>query len=611
MTCMKKQLRNLLALVLIGTAASAWSATITVAPGEAVLNAGNGLCSLREAIMNAESDSDNSGGDCPAGSGADTIVLAAGSTYTLSTVVNTVAGQPTIGLPEVRSVITVNGNGAIIQRDPALFSTTACSGAGAKFRILMVGDIGNLTLNNLTLQNGCPPSGNGGAIYNHGVMLLDGVKVLNNAASAAGGIQNDNTMTLVRSTVANNVATGGAGGGIINTRTLTVLASTISDNSTPGAGGGLVTTASVTLTNSTLSSNSSNGLGGGSVVLGGTVALKQSTVASNNGAQVAAAATPGSGIYRSGGTVTLTGALLAMQVGGSNCGGSVSGTSSAADDSSCTGATFVASPMVGPLADNGGPTRTHALLTGSPLIDAGNNTSASGLTTDQRGLVRIVNASVDFGALEYQGADADGVTDADENAVPNASGSGTGDGNGDSIPDAQQNNVASAPLAGASGGYGTVVSVSGKPLSTVTTTATPAGVPAGYSTPYGAFAFLATGITVGATEVFELYVPYNANIAGALKRNRLTNTWQNVATSVQHIGTTKTKITYSLTDGGPFDADGLANGQIQDPIVPFAIVNSEGIPTLSQWGAILLSGLVLLAGLGAVRRRRGASMFSR
>ena len=57
---------------------------------------------------------------------------------------------------------------------------------------------------------------------------------------------------------------------------------------------------------------------------------------------------------------------------------------------------------MGPLADNGGPTQTMALLPGSPAIDAGSNALIpSGVTTDQRGYARINNGTVDIGAYEY------------------------------------------------------------------------------------------------------------------------------------------------------------------------------------------------------------------
>lgn len=60
--------------------------------------------------------------------------------------------------------------------------------------------------------------------------------------------------------------------------------------------------------------------------------------------------------------------------------------------------------LLGPLSDNGGPTRTHALLPGSPAVNRGDNDSASGLPYDQRGsgFARISGGTVDIGAYELQ-----------------------------------------------------------------------------------------------------------------------------------------------------------------------------------------------------------------
>src|SRR5207244_1169013 len=70
----------------------------------------------------------------------------------------------------------------------------------------------------------------------------------------------------------------------------------------------------------------------------------------------------------------------------------------------------VANPGLGALANNGGPTQTIALLAGSSAIDKGSNTFVSAGTTDQRGLTRIVNGTVDIGAFEVQGPSASTFT---------------------------------------------------------------------------------------------------------------------------------------------------------------------------------------------------------
>ncbi len=67
--------------------------------------------------------------------------------------------------------------------------------------------------------------------------------------------------------------------------------------------------------------------------------------------------------------------------------------------------TISADPLLQPLADNGGATRTHALGDGSPAIDAGDNTAS--LAFDQRGggYPRVVGVAADIGAYERQSID--------------------------------------------------------------------------------------------------------------------------------------------------------------------------------------------------------------
>jgi hypothetical protein len=99
-----------------------------------------GACTLVDAIVAANTDTATGG--CPAGSGADTIVLPAGSTQILRRVHNDTYG-PT-GLPVVRSVITIAGQGSTIARDRE----------APEFRLLAVNNTGELTLQETTVSGG-------------------------------------------------------------------------------------------------------------------------------------------------------------------------------------------------------------------------------------------------------------------------------------------------------------------------------------------------------------------------------------------------------------------------------------------------------------------------
>ena len=120
-------------------------ATITVVNGQVAVNA-NGQCSLIEAIQNADSKTNgHPNNDCATGNpnGADTINLPANGLFTLNNV-HHFDDIGDIGLPWISTTVTINGNGSTIQRN-----STA-----PKFRIMAVGNNGNLTLNNATISGG-------------------------------------------------------------------------------------------------------------------------------------------------------------------------------------------------------------------------------------------------------------------------------------------------------------------------------------------------------------------------------------------------------------------------------------------------------------------------
>ncbi len=167
--------------------------------------ANDGLCTLREAIIAANTDAAFNG--CPAGSGGDTIVLQANATYTLDVVDNTDYGPN--GLPSIATPITITGQGATIAR-----------GAGAPdFRLAYISPAGSLTLLDMTLRNGRAqggaggPSGNGsggggaglgGALFNRGTLTLHGCTLIDNAAIGGAGGWGSNP---------DSTTGGGAGGG--------------------------------------------------------------------------------------------------------------------------------------------------------------------------------------------------------------------------------------------------------------------------------------------------------------------------------------------------------------------------------------------------------------
>jgi CSLREA domain-containing protein len=252
----------------------------------------------------------------------------------------------------------------------------------------------------------------GGGIYASTAMLTDSTVSGNTAGGYGGGI-NATTATLIGSTVSGNTA-GGGGGGIGSTSTVTLTGSTVSGNSAGITGGGIWVDSTATLTNSTISGNRAGGAGGGVRAI--EAMLLNCTIAEN------VAGNSGGGLFHdSGGTFRLKNTIVALNlVGFSGTGPDVSGAFTSLGHNLIgdrTGSTWFGvtgdivgtaanpiDPRLGPLRNNGGPTKTMALLAGSPCIDAGDNTGA--LATDQRALPRRKDgngdgrAVVDIGAFE-------------------------------------------------------------------------------------------------------------------------------------------------------------------------------------------------------------------
>ncbi len=161
--------------------------------------------------------------------------------------------------------------------------------------------------------------------------------------------------------------------------------------------------------------------------------------------------------------------------------------------------------------------------------------------------------------------DSDGVPTAQENLVRPLPPSGlTGDGNGDGALDSAQANVVSAPVPGIPNSFVTVVADSNKgitdtdPNQAVITNFKFEAPSANLLTP---ISFNAAIGTAGQTETFSIFVDVNDTIPNGYWIKTANGAWNNIATAIQIVGD-KMRIDFAITDGGAFDADGLANGSI-------------------------------------------------
>src|SRR5439155_24090265 len=196
---------GLAALLLLLVLSQAAQATTIAVNGTADVIANDGVCTLREAITAANTDTASGAtpGECPAGSGADTINVpdnVPNGIYTL-TIAN-VGGVPEDGNAsgdlDITSDVTINGAGGTTIIQACDSSGGPCTGAERVFDIFASS---NVTISGVTVQNGSYPAGTGGGIVNGGTLALTDSTVMNNSASVAGGIANAGTLTPTNSTV--------------------------------------------------------------------------------------------------------------------------------------------------------------------------------------------------------------------------------------------------------------------------------------------------------------------------------------------------------------------------------------------------------------------------
>jgi hypothetical protein len=330
----------------------------------------------------------------------------------------------TSGTLLVNHSVTINGAGADVLAVDGNMGSRVFETLSAK----------TVTISSFTIRNG-HTGADGAGVDNEdgGTMTISNCTISGNTAGLGAGIFNGSMLTVANTTFSDNMAANG--GGIYNSGggMLTITNSTFSGNSA-SSGGGIFNIGAFAITNSTLSGNSAVGFGGGIV----------NTQILEIGNTVLQAGDSGANISNTGGIVTSFGYNLSSDDGG----GFLIG----------PGDQINSNPLLGPLQDNGGPTFTHALLPGSPAIDAGDPNFTPPPFFDQRGpgFARVGNGRIDKGSFEVQGPTPTATPSPTPTPTPTATATSTPTSTATATP---------------------------TPMSTPTATATPTTTPIPTSTP--------------------------------------------------------------------------------------------------------------------------------
>lgn len=421
------------------------------APGDGICRANTfpPRCTLRAAIEEAN-----------ALAGADTISVPAG-TYTL-----------TLGQLQTTSSVTIEGAGmasTFVQAGTQPFSGTSRVFAFGK--VVLNAPATRVILRNLTVRHGSAGFGGGVQIGTNTDVALEGVTVTGNRATgqdggSGGGISNSGGKLTLRDSVVSNNRADETGGGVEcgsaerpDEVTLTIATSTIASNVGRSGGGVGAIDCNVTMTASIVMDNEATGPdGGGGVFLNdrGTHSLTNVTISGNRATHTSGCCRGGAGLIFFGGDATglvldhvtffgnvdsegkahsieasspsklhiRNSLLVHQQSSGNNCalGGTTGLTSLGGNFEFPRRTCFVAAAQSGPadltdfdpkllpLANNGGPTLTHALAGASRAIDRIPFSAGACPTRDQRGLFRPKDGNgdgvsgCDSGAFEVQSA---------------------------------------------------------------------------------------------------------------------------------------------------------------------------------------------------------------
>jgi CSLREA domain-containing protein len=267
--CKRERTAALLLLALLlagfGSIPQAHAATIEVTSFADNL-ADNGDCSLREAIQAANTDTAIDA--CPAGSGADTIRLVAG-TYTLS--------LPNIGGDENNNQtgdldITTNLTLAGVSRNGVSID------GGKIDRVVSIQPGATVTIIGLALDHGASAADGGALLNDHGTVTLDDVDVLDSTAGGnGGGIYNDHGMLTISGGLRDNAAAGN-GGGIDNGGALMIHNTQFNNNVAGGSGGAINNDATLIMNNIWMHDNTASGNSGGDIYNSGAANISNSFI---------------------------------------------------------------------------------------------------------------------------------------------------------------------------------------------------------------------------------------------------------------------------------------------------------------------------------------------
>jgi predicted outer membrane repeat protein len=374
----------------------------------------------------------------------------------------------------------------------------------------------------------------GGGIYISGghIVTLNDCVIKDNQATDGGGIYSDGDLYMYGCTVSGNSATQ-YGGGIYNRGTLYMCNCTLSGNTASLGGGGIYNDMSADIMSqySTIASNQATdawSLGGGFNNVG-TFTFANTIVANN---------TAGDAAHNNGYNVTAQGGTTV------SLGYNLDSENSCEFDQPTD--LVNTDPLLGPLQDNGGPTFTHALLHGSPAIDAGicagfaksDHVLAAVVVapgTDQRGVPRPQGANCDIGAYELaQGA----VNTSTKTGIASFS---TLNGYITSLTALSEAELDCPPMPD-------------------------------LAFPNGLFSFTVTGITPGSSVTVVIILPSNAPI-GTQYWKCINGKWVD-CTSLLGSNNGDSVLTLTITDGGLGDRDEQVNGEVSDPGGPVIVAPS-------------------------------------